>query len=235
MNFEKPQQAPDFREKREPSKLDRAKRFLKKSAALAGLGATLLSGESCADEGKEQKALPKGPDPIVQKTTADKIKNRFPNASEVEAREKEADDVAMGYLEVLSHNKSSGNTLERDADGNVFIELYGWFYKLNKQDLLRLRSIVMRTTVPQNASEFVIDTTAQALKTIIDLEISAHAEKVTDPSIFPPKIKAHFDELAKMGLIKEDNRKKGDPKAKTTDQKGKVRVGPDFDGDGSNF
>jgi hypothetical protein len=210
---------------------DKAKNTVRRVGAAVGVGTALLSAEGCTDKEHESK-LPKSPDPIVEKSSTKKTEDKFLNAGKIEMLEKQADNVVMGYLEMLSNNSLTGDRMEMDANGNIFIEVYGWFYQLTKSDQLRLRSIVMRSALPPNASSDIRSDLAEALKIKIDLDISAHARKVTDFSVLPSKIKAHYENLEIMGLIKDDNKKKTNSEIKAGPPKGKVHISPDFDKDG---
>ena len=192
MNFEAPKKI---------SSIDKVRNLAKKGMMLARLGTALLSSEGCKDkdEGSQSKMPPKGPDPIVENVGTKKVEHKFLSADEVVTREKMADDVVIGYLEKLSNNNSTGDRMEMNDRGNIFVEIHGSFFDLSESDLLRLRSIVMGSELPQNASRSVRTTAAQALETKIDLDIFTHGKKVTDPSILPSKIKAHYNDLKSIG------------------------------------
>ncbi|MEI7709324.1 MAG: hypothetical protein WCI76_01250 [bacterium] len=184
------------------SSIEKVKKLAKKGILMAGLGTVLLSTEGCSDDEKGSKMPPKGPDPIVEKSSAVKPEHKFLNADEVKAREKVADEVVIDYLEKLSNNSASGNRMEMGDNGNIFIEIHGSFFELTKTDLARLQSLVLNSELPPNSSTLVRSTSAKALAIKIDLDITAHAKKVTDSSVLPAQIKAHYNDLQKIGLTK---------------------------------
>ena len=266
MSFENPQQIPPTPGENEGdtdrSKLDRAKEWVRKHAALAGLvGAIALPTESFSDEGKAQGTPPKGPPPIVQK-------EKGALSEEYHAAKKYNLDIVK---KVIDHKKAlmKGEINPQNIKDDVFLHNYFLFLdnpNLGSKGAVYQRSInqiigngqAMRVLQIAWQKGIKIDVSKDfdckihsfghvpVKATVNGVEVPITPNDLTDRekelvSFALKGEETNDDELMKkwrsglgnFNVHKETGKKMSVPVTIQQKEKGKVRVGPDFDRDGN--
>lgn len=107
-----------------PSKIEKLKRGAKKIAALTGLGATLLSTEGCADNNKESKLPPKGPDPIVRKESVHPETRKSRIRENYELRKKQSNYETKTINDNQEIVRQAGGLEKLNLSTNLLLKYY---------------------------------------------------------------------------------------------------------------
>lgn len=214
----------------------------KKGIALTGLGATLFSTEGCADNDKESKLPPKGPEPMARQG-GKSIKDGYNEAKKfnLEMAKKRIDNEK--YL-------MDGKITPENINNNAFLK--GYFYFL---DHLNQISDLPVYTQGEAWTDIEVGINMRVLQIVwqkgIQVDLSRGFNKLKIKSMGNVPVSANFGgvevkidendyttrEKELLNWAKDGKKitpdKAGSSQKTQPDQKGKVRTGPDFDGEGN--